>query len=661
MKKLFTIDDFMVAVIAALGYGFGETIARLSGWPRFMCMVASTVLGIVLEEVISKIVFSRAVQKSRKRRIVTFAAIFLFFLAAQLVSIRWMGVSMMEYLHEEFLYVVMIPLFGFVVNLLIRFYSIWRIRRVYGDGSKGYVFNLKKEEIEESNMQNHPISGSYDADLAIKTRTGVYVGEKNKNTISYLGIPYAKPPVGSLRWKAPEPLPSSDAVYEAKHLGASAIQVDLKGAILKNHRQSEDCLYLNICVGSEKEEKSKKKTKKPVLVLFHNGDFSCGGSADPLLFGANYVENNPDTVFVSFNYRIGIFGFIDFSEVDGGKDYPDSPNLGLLDQIAALQWIRENIAAFGGDPEKITALGFEAGATSISMLSASSAAKGLFQKAFVFNGNPMTVYDTPEGSQNLAKELLRETEARTMEELLQLDTETLKDAAQKLWKDMCAPTADGKLIPADVYQAYQEGAASGIEFIIGIPSRESRIIRDFLSEADYEQLTETVMDDIADSLDEALAAAMKEYIKAEAAKSSRLEARSKVIDQWTAICLYRCAWKLSEGGNKVHVLYWDEKPLIENLGSGTVDVAAELLGNDETLQMYGSVLDKDLSGTLQGFLQKFVKGNALQFYRNEIKGVGAIDWKSFNKALIVSDRKFSCDTIEDRLKEIDGLFDFAVS
>ena len=562
---------------------------------------------------------------------------------------------------RSFFYVIIIPVYGFILNLLIRFYRIWKIKRLYGDGSEGYVFNLKKEDIKEINKQNHPILGSYDAELAVKTKTGIYVGEKYKNTISYLGIPYAQPPVGNLRWKAQNPLPPSDDVYEAKHLGASAIQVELKGAILKNHRQSEDCLYLNICVGIEKEEKTKKNNKKPVMVLFHNGDFTYGGSADPLLYGANFVENNPDIVFVSFNYRLGIFGFIDFSEVEGGEAYPDAPNLGLLDQIAALQWIRENIAAFNGDPEKITTLGFESGATSISLLAASGAAKGLFQKAFIFNGNPMTVHDTSIGSRNLAKDLLKETECRTMEELLQLDTETLKGVAQELWKDMCTPTVDGNLIPADVYHAYEEGAASEIEFIIGIPSRESRIIRDFLSEEEYEILTVNVMADISGSLDESLATKVQEYVRTQAAISSELDARSKVIDQWIALCIYRCAWKLSEGGNKVHVMYWDEKPLIENLGSGTVDVAAMLLGNGEALQLYGNVLDKDLSVTLQEFLHKFVKGDALQLYRNEIKGIGDIDWEPFHKALIVSNKKFSCDTIEDRLKEIEGLFDFAVS
>ena len=117
---------------------------------------------------------------------------------------------------------------------------------------------------------------------------------------------------------------------------------------------------------------------------------------------------------------------------------------------------------------------------------------------------------------------------------------------------------------------------------------------------------------------------------------------------------------LSEAGNKVHLMYWDEEPLIENLGSGTVDAAASLLGNSEALQMYGSLLDKDFSGMLQEFLHKFTNGNALNFYQTEIKGVRDIDWKPFPKVLIVSDKTLSCETIGDRMKETEGLFDAAL-
>ncbi len=656
MKKLFTIDDFMVAFISALGYGFGETIAQLSGWSELMCIVACFAVGIAAEEIISRIVFSKSVQKSKRNRVFTYIVILLIFLAGQYISTRWMGVSMLEYLEEEFAYVVGLPILGLIVNLIIRWYRVRKIRGLYGDGNEGYVFDLKDKDVEETNGQNQLITGAYDASCAVKTKTGVYVGEKNKETICYLGIPYAKPPVGALRWKAPEPLPASETVYEARNFGASAIQVEHKGSIIRHHRQSEDCLTLNIAVGAQKTE-----SKKPVLVLFHNGDFTSGSPVDPLMYGDRFTASHPDIVFVSFHYRLGIFGFIDFSEVPGGESCPDAMNLGLLDQIAALEWIKENIAAFGGDPEQITVLGFESGATSICLLSVCERAKGLFQKAFIFNGSPASAYDTPEGARALARELLKETQTTTMEELMRLDTDSLKNAAQKLWGNMCAPTCDGVLIPADVYRAFEDGAASGIEFIVGIPSQIAQVFKSFVGNQKTIDAVFAAMADMQNYMDDSTANTVRAYIEKQTAASSDLEAKSKLVDQWLALCLYRTAARLSGGGNHVRLLYWDEKPLIENLGSGTVDAAATLLGNGEALQMYGSVMNADLSETLQTLLHKYVTGEALELYRNEIGGLDALAWKTFPQALIVSDGKLLCDTLEERITEVKGLLEFVTN
>jgi len=652
MKKLFTIDDFMVAFISALGYGFGYTIPMHLGWPQPACMAACFALGIALEELISKIVFSKTVQQKTVNRVFTYVAILLVFLIAEFISMRLLGTSLMEDLKEEFTWVVGPPILGLVVNLCIRGYRVRKIRKLYGDGSEGYVFDVTEKDIEEVNQQNQAVHGEYDAECAVKTRTGVYVGKKYKKTLIFTGIPYAKPPVGKLRWKAPEPLPSSDAVFEAKNFGASPIQVEHKGSIIRHHRQSEDCLTLNIAAGAEKTE-----AKKPVLVLVPHGDFTYGGTVDPLLDGGDYVNAHQDVVLVSFNYRLGIFGFIDFSEVPGGDACPDALNLGLLDQIAALKWIRENITAFGGDPERITVLGFESGATCTCLLAASEQAKGLFQRAFVFNGSPESAYDTPDASRALAKALLKETNTSTMMELLHLDTEVLKDAAQRLWMYMCTPTCDGTLVPARVYDAYQNGAASGIEFIVGITSGEMQVIRSSIGGKNYEDAVHAAVDNLQGYLDSSIAEAVRAYIEAQTVASSELDAKSKLIGQWIALGIYRVASKLSQGGNKVHLMYWDEKALIENLGSGTADVLATLLGNGEALQMYGSVLNADLSETLQTLLLKFVNGDALQLYRNEVSGFDSLNWQAFPQALIVADGKIACDMIEDRLTEVEGLLD----
>ena len=284
MKKLFTIDDFAVASVSALASGYSETLSRLLGVPQLLCVVISIGLAIAAEGLIGRIIFSEPVQRNTGKRISIYAGILLLFLAAHAFSSRWMGVSMVDYVLDEFQFVVGLPVLGFLVNMLIRAYKIHKIRGLYGDGNEGYVFDVSNDEVEEINRQNRPVHGEYDSDLAVKTRTGVFVGENHGKTTFYLGIPYAKPPVGEIRWKAPEPLPSSETVFEACNFGPSALQVEHQGSILKLHRQSEDCLYLNICVSSQEAE-----AKKPVLVLFHHGDFTFGGSADPLLYSEHIV------------------------------------------------------------------------------------------------------------------------------------------------------------------------------------------------------------------------------------------------------------------------------------------------------------------------------------------------------------------------------------
>ncbi|MBQ9321323.1 MAG: hypothetical protein IJ239_03045, partial [Eubacterium sp.] len=246
---------------------------------------------------------------------------------------------------------------------------------------------------------------------------------------------------------------------------------------------------------------------------------------------------------------------------------------------------------------------------------------------------PESAFETPEASRALAKSLLKETGTASMQELMQLKTEALKDAGQKLWQHMCAPICDGSLIPADVYRAYQDGEASGIEFILGIPGNERQVFRSFIGEANYTDLISLSIADMQVRTD----------------GSGMLEEDAKRVEKRNAACIYHSAAMLSEGGCRVHLLFWDEAPLIEKLGSGSVDAAAALLGNSDALQMYGSIMNEDLSEVLQCLMEKYIKGDALALYPNEIKGIDAIDWKSFPAALIVSDGKLQCGTIEDRI------------
>ena len=191
----------------------------------------------------------------------------------------------------------------------------------------------KREEMVALYGENKEITtNDYDSKLAATTRTGVYVGQINENNvISWKGIPYAKQPIGDLRWKTPEERDDDNRVYEAYYFGHSSIQEESKDELSSLYPQGEDCLNLNVW-----NNKTDPSDNKPIMVWIHGGGFIQGGSCDHLYEGTHFVENNPDVIYMSIDYRTDILGFINLSCVPGADDYSESGNLGLLDEIAAL-------------------------------------------------------------------------------------------------------------------------------------------------------------------------------------------------------------------------------------------------------------------------------------------------------------------------------------
>ena len=178
--------------------------------------------------------------------------------------------------------------------------------------------------------ENKPITaGHYDQSLAVKCINGTFVGRKTDNITVFRGIPYVgKQPVGDLRWKTPVDVVPNDGIYEAYYNAKSAygnpgFEV---GSI---YYQDEDCLYLNVFKSDE------ASAKKPVMVWIHGGAFESGGTIDPMFDCINFVKENPDVVVVTIAYRLAFMGFLHLSHLSDGKDYPDSQNLGLLDQVKA--------------------------------------------------------------------------------------------------------------------------------------------------------------------------------------------------------------------------------------------------------------------------------------------------------------------------------------
>ena len=316
--------------------------------------------------------------------------------------------------------------------------------------------------------KNKEMIGEYPKDLAVKCQNGIFVGKREGKVLSYKGIPYARQPIGKLRWKAPREAPESEKVYEAYHFGACSIQSVSKAKENLFGNQGEDCLNLNIWMNADNMRK-----KKPVMVYIHGGSYRWGGTTDPVLDGHNFVEEHGDVILITIAYRLGIMGFVDFSTVPGGQYYKDSCNLGILDQIAALTWIKKNVEAFGGNPSNITVFGESAGAGSISILTVLPRARGLFQRAIMESGSCALTYNKKQ-CQPMTKRIMTLTKAESMQDLQKLSIEELQELSGKVADISCFPQRDGRILPLDLYAQYAAGASRHVDILMGTNADEVR-------------------------------------------------------------------------------------------------------------------------------------------------------------------------------------------
>lgn len=307
-----------------------------------------------------------------------------------------------------------------------------------------------------------------DKNSTVRTRYGTYNGFVKRGVRTWLGIPYAKAPVGNLRWRPPEKLEPSNKIFDAKKFGYSPVQDRDDTEAASFLPQSEDCLTLNIWSPAT-------DGAKPVMVFIPGGGFVNGGSGDPLYNGANLAAAG-DVCVVTINYRLNIFGFMNFAAIDPA--YESTGYLGLMDQVAALEWVRENIVNFGGDPVNVTVFGESAGAGSTLLLSVAPAAQGLFQKAIAQSGT-LSFYHAPDQSAQFAVEFMEFGDCKNMDELRKKSTDELKATYEKfLAVRMFSadvdyfPTCDGKFLPVHPFRALKDGAARGIKFLTGTTAEE---------------------------------------------------------------------------------------------------------------------------------------------------------------------------------------------
>jgi para-nitrobenzyl esterase len=308
--------------------------------------------------------------------------------------------------------------------------------------------------------------------IALRIDQGILNGETEDDVQVFKDIPFAAPPVGELRWREPQPAPGWNSGRDATAFGPICPQNPTQ--YTKGLPQSEDCLTLNVW-----SPNTTSAAKLPVMVWIYGGGFLNGGAAMPLYDGTDLAQHG--VVVVSFNYRLGHLGFFAHPAVlDENRDRA-SGNFGLLDQIAALKWVKDNIAAFGGDPANVTIFGESAGGVSVNDLIASPLARGLFARAISESGLGLNEVPSRPNAEKVSVDFATKSgitgnDAAALAKLRALKVEDiLRNQGTLAGEGRIGPFVDGKVIPADVSVLYAKGEIARVAYIAGSNSNEASL------------------------------------------------------------------------------------------------------------------------------------------------------------------------------------------
>ncbi len=285
----------------------------------------------------------------------------------------------------------------------------------------------------------------------------------------YKGIPYAAPPIGDLRWQAPQPVPGWSGVRQTEHFGPRCMQQSLFGdMVFRSDGMSEDCLYLNVWTPAASSD-----AHLPVLVYYYGGGYVAGDGSEPRYDGESLARRGIVTLTV--NYRLGIFGF--FAHPDLSKESPNhsSGNYALLDQIAALHWVHDNIAAFGGDPSRVTIAGESAGSISVSALMASPLSKGLIAGAIGESGamiNPTLPPVPLAQAEQQGEKFAASAGADSLSALRALPAAQVLSAGSGNGNRFSSATIDGWVFPKPPAEIFEAGDQAHVPLLVGSNSTE---------------------------------------------------------------------------------------------------------------------------------------------------------------------------------------------
>lgn len=449
----------------------------------------------------------------------------------------------------------------------------------------------------------------------VKVKEGLVQGTSENGLTIYKGIPFAAPPVGDLRWRAPQPAAKWEGVRQANKFAPEPMQGGNPAS-----GKSEDCLYLNVWTPA------KSPTDKiPVLVWIYGGAFNAGGTAESWYNGEKLAKKG--VVLVSIAYRVGQLGFLAHPELSAENPKHVSGNYGLLDMIAALKWIRENIAAFGGDPNKVTIFGESAGAIAVSMLCASPLAKGLFDgaisesggsfgptRAITYPGENMKTLPFAEAA---GAAYVKDAGFASIADLRKVDADKLPAVRGLAW-----PIVDGWVIPGDQYKRYEEGKYNDIPVLVGYNSDEGASFSPPKTPEEYVAAVKNRYGKFADELIKAYPAG-----NVTVAKSARDLMRDAAFGWHT----WSWARLQSRGKSKVFYYYFDQHPDYPEsspragYGSPHAQEVSYVFGTMDTSNPQTTKTDMEISDAMGTYWTNFAK------YGNP-NGGGQPEWPAFSEA-----------------------------
>ena len=307
--------------------------------------------------------------------------------------------------------------------------------------------------------------------VQVKIDNGIIEGNYNTHSgiQTYFGVPFAKPPVGNLRWKAPQPLDKWNGVKQTKKFGPRPMQTIVFGDMnSRSDGVSEDCLYLNVWTPAKRNTKD-----LPVLVYFYGGGNVAGDASEPRYDGESMAKKG--IVVITCNYRLNIFGFFSHPELSKESPYKASGNYGLLDQVAALKWVQKNISAFGGDPKKVTIAGESAGSISVSYQMASPLAKNLIAGAIGESGagiNPTLAPVPLAEAEKTGDEFAKKAGYTTIAQLRALSTREVYEIYNESKRFGFPVVIDGYFLPKTIPQIFNAKEQAQVPLLVGWNSAE---------------------------------------------------------------------------------------------------------------------------------------------------------------------------------------------